>query len=251
MHFTLGDVTSLGPDHVLDRVFQGDDMIMPGSVDLLHQSGQRGALARADRSGDQDETVLVLGEELELLWEAELVHRANPAADDTEGEIVPEALPDHAGAESTKTVGVGKIHVAALGHDLFLGLGQETHGQPLGIRGGQYGCLLPDRLELAETPPDRLGVHAQVNIRCVRFLADRQVLVNVIEGANFIVPHDFNVRGRRVCWGGHLRNNAYTGPRKKQKKTIFKFRLVARYFAYLWINSPANLPAYWVRTGRR
>ena len=41
-------------------------MLAPRAVDLLDQRRERGALTAADRSRDEDEAVLVLGQHLEL-----------------------------------------------------------------------------------------------------------------------------------------------------------------------------------------
>ncbi len=47
---------------------------------------------------------------------------------------------------------------------LFLAIGQEPHGQPLGVGGGEDRGLQPDRLEVAEAAPNGAGVDGEVDI---------------------------------------------------------------------------------------
>ena len=69
-------------------------------VDLLHHRGERGRFAAADRAGDQHQAVVILGEDLELLGQAEFVHRAHLGVDDAEDGVVALALPDDVGAKA-------------------------------------------------------------------------------------------------------------------------------------------------------
>ena len=129
----LGDVAALGLEDVLDGVLERDDVVVPGAVDLLDQRGQRGGLARADGAGDEDEAVVVLGEELELLGQAELVHGADLGVDDAEDEVDAQPVPDNAGAVTASLIGVGEIDVAPLFELLLLHLGEERPHQALGV----------------------------------------------------------------------------------------------------------------------
>ena len=43
--------------HVLDRIFEGDDVTALGAVDVVDEGGERRAFARAGRAGDNHETV--------------------------------------------------------------------------------------------------------------------------------------------------------------------------------------------------
>ena len=61
---------------------------------------------------------------------------------------------------------------------------QEAHRETRGIFSGERIGLQPDGFELAEAPPDRLRMHAEVNVRSIRFLADLEVLIDVIERVN-------------------------------------------------------------------
>ena len=138
---------------------------------------------------------MILGEQLELRGQAQFVHRLDRTVDDAEGDVVAEPLPDHAGAETPEFVGIGEVHIAALRHDALLVVREKPHGQPLGVRRAQDGRLQPDGLKVAEPPPDRAGVDGEMDVGGSGFLADRQILVNVIEGAHLILGNDLDGEG--------------------------------------------------------
>ena len=187
----LGDVAALGFEHVLDRVFQGNDVIVPGPVDLLDQGRQRGGLAAAHRAGNQHQAVVILCEQLQSRRQPELVHGADLGGDDPKYHVNPEPVADDAGPETAASIGVGEIHVAPLHELVSLVFVEKAESEALGFGGGELWGLQPDRLKLAKPPPDRLGVYPQVDIRGVGFLADTQILVDMTKSVNLASLGEF------------------------------------------------------------
>ena len=64
--------------------------------------------------------------------------------------------------------------------------------EPLGILWRKNLGLPPDRFQNAEAPPDRLGIHAKMDVRGIGLLAHRKKLVDMSEAVN--------VRGGCVHW---------------------------------------------------
>ena len=57
-HLTLVDDALVGGIDVLDGIFQRDDVLALGMIDLVQQAGQSGGLAGAGLAGDQDDALL-------------------------------------------------------------------------------------------------------------------------------------------------------------------------------------------------
>ncbi len=131
--------------------------------------------------GDEDEAVVILREQLEHLGQAKLVHRAEIRRDDAEDQIEAEALAHDAGAEAAEIVLIGKIDVSDIGEVMLLGRGEESHGEPLGILGGEGIRVVPDRLEHTVTAPHGRRVHAEVDIGGVMLLADGKIHIDVCQ----------------------------------------------------------------------
>ena len=116
----------------------GSSSVMMWSCRVLFTSSTSAAsvvdLPRADRAGDEDEAVVILGEQLQALRQAEFIHRPQLGVDDAEDDVDAEPLPHDAGAEAAEGSGVGKIDVAALGEKLLLRVVEKAHGEPLGVR---------------------------------------------------------------------------------------------------------------------
>ncbi len=89
MHLALGDVATRRLDDVLDGVFQRDDVIVPLQVDFLDHGSQRRRFAAADGTGDEHETVVILGQLLEARRQPDLVHRPQLRRDDPENDVDP------------------------------------------------------------------------------------------------------------------------------------------------------------------
>lgn len=195
MNLSLGDVASSRGDEIFDGILEGDDVILAVAIDLIDECRQRRAFSASDRAGYKNEAVLVLGQQLELRREAQFIHRPDPAIDDSEDEVVAQPLPNHAGSESAERGRVGKINIAAI-HELgFLFVIEEPHGEALGVLVGQDRCLLPDGLQEPEATPDWNGIDAEMDIGGIGFLADHQILIDVVERVDFLLAYDFNGGG--------------------------------------------------------
>ena len=196
VHFALGDVAILRLEDVFDRVLEGDDVLVPLEVYLLDERGEGGRFAAADRAGDEDEAVVITGEQLEALRQTQLIHRAHVGADDAENEIDPEPLPNDAGAKAPEVGGIGEIDVAALVQLRHLRLGQETGGERGGIFRGQFRRVRPDRLEISVQAPERRGIDSEVNVGSADFLAEGQILIDMRDGA------EARKKDQRTCESG-------------------------------------------------
>ena len=183
--FALGDVAVARVDDVFDRVFERDDVVVALLVDVIDHRGQRRGFARADGARHEDEAVVVFREHLHDLGEAEVVHGAQAGADDAEDEIHPEPVPHDGCAEAPELIRVGEVDVAALCEHLLLLVVEEAHREPLGVRRGEEIGLEPDGFEHAEAPPDGEGIHAEMHIRAAAFLAELEVLIDVLQRVDF------------------------------------------------------------------
>ena len=112
VHFALRDVATLRFENVFDRVFERDDVLASLDVHLLDQRRQRRGFSAADRTGDENEAVLIPREQLEMLGQTELIHRANARVNDAKDDIGAEPLPDHTCAKAAETVRVGEVGIA-------------------------------------------------------------------------------------------------------------------------------------------
>ena len=171
-------------DDVFDRIFEGDDVVVARAVDLIHQRREGCAFAATHGASHKHKAVVELREEPQLLGQAEILHRADLVADDSENEVVAGALADNARAEAPNAGGVGEINIAARCELLLLGLGEKAHREGFRILRSQRTGLLPNRLENSEAPPDWFGIHAQVDVRRAGFLGDGQILVHMGESGD-------------------------------------------------------------------
>ena len=115
VHFALGDVATLRLEDVFDRILQRDDVLAPLQVHLLDERGQRGRFSAADRTGDEDQAILIARQQLQCSGKPELVHRSHSRVDDAENQIDAQPLPHHAGPKTPELIRVGEVRIAALG----------------------------------------------------------------------------------------------------------------------------------------
>src|SRR4051812_29804557 len=114
VHFPLGDVTSLRLEHILDRIFQSDDVLPAFRVYLLDQRRERGGLSASDRAGDENQPVLITRQQLQVFGQTQLVHRLDARVDDPEYDIDTEPLPNYTRPKPAVLIGIGKIRVSSL-----------------------------------------------------------------------------------------------------------------------------------------
>jgi len=100
MELALGDLATRRHEDILDRIFQRDDVVVAVQVEFLDHRGQRGRFAAADRTGKKHQAVVILGQDLERLGQAEFFHRAHGGVDDAENGVMPLALPNDIGSKA-------------------------------------------------------------------------------------------------------------------------------------------------------
>ena len=83
-HLPLVDDALVGDVHVLDGVFDRDDVLPAGGVDHLEERGERGAFSVAGGAGHQEEPSAMRGNFFERRRQSEFVESADAHRDETE-----------------------------------------------------------------------------------------------------------------------------------------------------------------------
>ena len=86
--------------HELDRVLDGEDVLVARLVDLVDHRGERRRLARAGRAGDEHQAARLAGELADDRRQAELLDRHRLGRDQTEGGADRAALEEGVDAEA-------------------------------------------------------------------------------------------------------------------------------------------------------
>ena len=108
----LVHVASLGLEDILDGIFQSENVIFTIFVDEINKRRHGGGLTRTHRACDEDKTVLITGERLDVLdGETEVLHRPDVGRNDSEDNLVTETLFHDGGSEATVGISVGEIDV--------------------------------------------------------------------------------------------------------------------------------------------
>ena len=178
VHFALGDVAILRLKNVFDRILERDDVFVTLDIHLLDQRRQRRRFSTADGAGDEDQSIMIARKQLQVLRQAELVHRPDVRINNAEDEIDPEPLPHHAGAITPMRIRISKIGVAPGAERFALGRRQETFRQLFGLRRSQLVRVSPDGPQRSVQSPGRRGVDAEMNVRCAVFHPDREVFID-------------------------------------------------------------------------
>ena len=187
-------MAAFGFEHIFDRIFEGEDVVLAIAVDEIDEGCERGRLAGADRSGDEHEAVLIAGERQDVFeWQADVFDRADVAVDDAKHHVIAKALLDDRGAVTTAGRRIGEVDVAAFFETGPFGFRKERAREFFGLFRGQRIMVFPDGRECAKAPPGRWVASGEVNIRAVVFTADLEVLVNVFEDL---------MGGHGACWKG-------------------------------------------------
>ena len=179
MDLALGHMAAMRRDEVLDGVFQRDNVVAAIAIDLLDQSGKRRGLPAADRAGDEDESIVVLGQLLEVLRQSEVIHRADTGGHDPADNFDSQALPDDAGPKPAERRRVGKIHVTLFSQSRQLRFVQKAVRESFRVFGGEQRRVPEHRLQDTVAPPERGSVYRQVNVGRATLLCVDQVRVNV------------------------------------------------------------------------
>jgi hypothetical protein len=123
---------------VLDRVFDGDDILPAMGVDVIDHRGQRRGLAASGRSGHEHEPSLEQGDLFQHLGKEQLPDRLDIQGDDPQGNSDRPALLEDAPPEPPEPrQAVGQVDVKILLEPVLLVVGHELISELLSILGGQ------------------------------------------------------------------------------------------------------------------
>ena len=210
--FALGDVAALGEVDDFDGVFDGDDVVGAGLVEVGDHRGEGGGLAGADGAGDENEAVVV-GEEFvegrDVLGVAEVCERARIRRDHavgTGGAVLVKHQVDAVAVDVAQ--GQGIIVVFFIEEDFFLVVGEQGDVEAEGVLRGEG--IVGEEGERAIFPDERTGTSAEMEVagavvgggaeqgaegggQCG--VAER---LNRFEGE---CSHGAEARGRRRGWG--------------------------------------------------
>ena len=154
-HFPLGNVTVFRFQNVFDRVLECNDVIVPFHVYLLDHRRQCSRFASSYRTSCQDQSVLITGENLEMLWQLQLIHGSDVGVDHAKDNFDPKPLPNHAGAVAGELVCVRKIRIAARIEFIFIDVGHKGFGQCRGVLGCEPRRVRPDWFQASMQTPSR------------------------------------------------------------------------------------------------
>ena len=167
VNLALVDEALLVLVHELDRIFDRDDVILPLPVDRIHHRAQRRRLARAGRTGDEDEPLRQPAQRHDRGRQAELLGGEDLARNHAEHGARPLAIQEDVGAEAREPLDfIGEVGVVdgrelrpvLLRHDLLeqrrRGLRRERHGRRV------------ERLHVAVLPDERRHADRDVQVGC-------------------------------------------------------------------------------------
>src|ERR1700687_1066776 len=100
VNFTLVNQAVLVRVHELDGVFNGDDVLVAFAIDLIQHGGQRGGLAGAGGSGNQDQAARTVAQLRHHEGEIELGEALNLKRNDAENRGDGSALVEDVGAKA-------------------------------------------------------------------------------------------------------------------------------------------------------
>jgi hypothetical protein len=180
--FALIHVAALGVEHVFDRIFQGENVVFAVAIDEINQSRQSRRFSGSHRARDENQTVVISGERHDVIHgQADIGDAADVGADDAENHVEPQTLAHHGGTETSLAVVIGKVHIAFFLKTLPFRRTEEGLGQLERLLISEWRVIFPYRLQLAISPPSRRVCGGEVHIGAAIFLAEAEILVNVIE----------------------------------------------------------------------
>jgi hypothetical protein len=164
--FALVDQAALVLVDELDRVLDGEDVLVPLGVDLVDHRRQRRRLARAGGTGDQDQPARTLGQIGQHLRQAELAEALDDLGDDAVDGGDGAALVEHVAAEARDAADAErKVQLQRFLEPLLLQVGEDAVDQPLGL--GRAERRQVERLEVPVDADLRRRVGRDVQIRSV------------------------------------------------------------------------------------
>ena len=131
----LIDQTALMLVDELDRILDGENVILPLLVDLVDHRRQRGGLTGSGRTGHQHEAARPLGERREHLRQVQLLEAADLLRNQPVDRADRAALIEHVHAEARQALDAEReVELQRLLESLLLRVGQHAVGELLGFR---------------------------------------------------------------------------------------------------------------------
>ena len=139
---TLGDIAPKAGMEEFEGVFDGDDVIVTRSVELVDEGVERGRFSRADGAGDEDEAVVIAQQLLEDrdVFEPQFGRRKDVFGDDAVGAFATLLVVHEVDADAAATVhGQSVVVVLMTGEQVFLFGRQKAGVELMGVGGGERG----------------------------------------------------------------------------------------------------------------
>ncbi len=134
VHFALVHQTALVLVDVLDRILDGQDVLVALVVDLVEHRGQRRRLAAAGRPGDQHEPARPLGQRREHLRQAEILEALDLLGNQPVDGADRAALVEDVRAEPRDAADAEReVELERLLEALLLRVGHDAVGELLGL----------------------------------------------------------------------------------------------------------------------
>src|SRR5712692_2332568 len=162
--FAMVDDATLALVDELDRVLDGDNMVLPIFVGMIDQCRQRGGLAAAGRARHQDETLVQHGSAAQDGRKPQILGGEHFGGNLPEDRPAPVLLLKKIGPEARHAGNfVPEVHVAGFFEQLDLGVGGDLIEHPLELVVLQN--LVLDPLQLSVDTQNRLLAGHQVKVR--------------------------------------------------------------------------------------
>ena len=153
MQFALVHHAILVHVHEFDRIFDGENVVVPLGVDLVDHGSEGGGFAGAGRTGDQHQAARLFAHLADDCGKPELVERLDLEWNETEDRRCRAALIENVGAESGQSFQAEReIQFKVLFEAMLLGVGHHAVGELLGFR----------RSHLRKIERNQVSVHANL-----------------------------------------------------------------------------------------
>src|ERR1700728_2545562 len=139
MQFALMDGGAFVAVQELDRIFDGDDVVVLLAVDAVEEHSERGGFARSGGSGDENDAVAQLGDIGEVGGQAKRYEIRNSSGDDAHHDGATAALDEDVDSKTRNTgEAIGNVARSgfAQGCDCLFVIADEIGSDVAGIIGG-------------------------------------------------------------------------------------------------------------------
>jgi hypothetical protein len=92
-NLTLVNVATLRFKNIFDRVLKSKDMVFAVFINKVNEGSHGCGLTRTHRTGDENQTILITSEGLDVLdGKTEVFHRSDCSGDDSENDFISKTL---------------------------------------------------------------------------------------------------------------------------------------------------------------